>query len=572
MAMRTVFEFGDFIFDADQRRLVRRASAEAVPLTPKAMDALNYLLNHRQELLDKDTLLQAIWPNVTVEENSLTQTISTLRRVLGEARGQNRYIATIPGRGYKFVAEVAQRAAGPQRTLAVLPFRSLTPEDRNESLELGMTETLVTSLNALHELSVCPLSSVIRYGMLERDAAEAGKELGVESVLEGSLQRQGDRLRVTARLVRASDGRQIWNSRFEVDFTTLFDVQDAIAHRVTEALAGEFGGALPRRLVKRFTQDAEAYQLYSNGRLAWSRFSETGLMQAIDFFREAIARDERYARAYTGLSDCYAALAVFGIRAPLAVFPHAREAVAKALQIDPALAEAHATLGHIKAQYENDWRGAEQAYAQAIKLDPNYTMSYVYRGILSGYMGDIDRGVTELRRAQELEPLWAAPKACVGMLLYYGRRYTTAVAELEQTLAADEGSDHARRFLGRAYLRMNQLERAMTEFRRCRNPTPGSFGDIGQTMALLGHRAEAHAELERLKRLSVEAYVSSYDLATIAMSLGETDEALNLLDRAIAERSTLLGWLRLDPAFDLLRGNARFEAMAARLGLPPSPL
>ncbi len=569
--MRTVFEFGEFTIDADQRRLVRRASEEVVPLTPKAMDALIYFLEHRQELLDKDTLLAAIWPNVTVEENSLTQTISTLRRVLGEARGENRYIATIPGRGYRFVAEVAQRSAGPQRTLAVLPFRPLVPEDRNESLEIGMTETLITSLNALRDLTVCPLTSVLRYGVFDRDATAAGKELGVESVLEGSLQRQGGRLRVTARLIRVSDGRQIWSSRFEEDFTTLFDVQDSIAHRVTEALAGELGGARPHRLVKRFTEDAEAYQLYSNGRLAWSRFSKAGLMQAIAFFKEAIAHDERYARAYTGLSDCYGTLAVMGIRAPRVVFPLAREAVAKALEIDPLLAEAHATLGHIKAQYENDWRGAEQAYTRAIELDPNYTMSYVYRGILSGYMGEIDRGVTDLRLAQKLEPLWAPPKACVGMLLYFGRRYAEAITELEQTLAADEGSDHARRFLGRACLRTNQIERALTEFGRCRNPTPGSFGDTGQSLALLGRRTEALAELRRLERQSAAEYVPSYDLATIAASLGEADQALNWLDRAVAERSTLLGWLRIDPAFDSLRGNARFESIVVRLGLSAPP-
>lgn len=565
--MRTVFEFGEFTIDADQRRLVRRANEEVVPLTPKAMDALIYFLEHRQELLEKETLLAAIWPNVTVEENSLTQTISTLRRVLGEARGENRYIATMPGRGYKFVAEVAQRTAGPQRTLAVLPFRPLVPGDRNESLELGMTETLVTSLNALHDLTVCPLSSVLRFCALDCDAAEAGKELAVDSVLEGSLQRVGDRLRVSARLVRVSDGRQIWSSRFEEDFTTLFDVQDSIAHRVTEALAGELGGARPHRFIKRFTDDAEAYQLYANGRLAWSRFSRAGLMQAIDFFKGAIARDERYARAYTGLSDCYAALAVFGIRTPRDVFPLAREAVAKALQIDPALAEAHATLGHLKAQYENDWRGAEQAYARAIELDPNYTMSYVYRGILSGYMGEIDRGVTELRVAQKLEPLWAAPKACVGMLLYFGRRYDAAITELGQTLSADEGSDHARRFLGRAYLRTNQLERAMTEFARCRHPTPGSYGDMGQSLALLGRRTEALAELQRLERQSAAEYVPSYDLASIAASLGDMDQALELLDRAVEERSTLLGWLRLDPAFEALRSDARFEEILVRIGL-----
>jgi serine/threonine-protein kinase len=568
---RTVFEFGEFIMDTGQRHLVRRASGQMMPLSPKVTDTLIYLLEHGDELLDKGTLLAVIWPNAVVEENSLTQTISTLRRVLGEARGENRYIVTIPGRGYRFVADIEQRAAGPLRTLAVLPFRPLVAADGNESLELGMTETLIAGLNALEGLTVCPLSSVHRFGMLERDAAVVGKELGVDSVLEGSLQREGARLRVSARLVRVRDGRQIWSNRFEEQFTSLFDVQDAIAQRVTEALSVELDGSRSHPQVKRFTQDAQAYQLYANGRLAWSRCSEMGLIQAIDCFKEAIARDGRYARAYAGLSDCYGALAVFGIRAPSEVFPLARDSVAKALEIDPNLAEAHASLGHVKAQYENDWRGAEQAYARAIELDPDYTMSHVYRGILSGYMGKIDRGVAQLRRAQRLEPLWAAPKACVGMLLYYGRRYAEAIAELEQTLAADEGSDHARRYLGRAYLRTNQLERAMTEFARCRTPTPGSFGDIGQALALLGRRTEALAELERLQRLSKVQYVPSYDLAMIPASLGDANRALDWLDHAAAERSTLLGWMGLDPAFDSLHGNARFVDMLTRLDLRAVP-
>ena len=191
----TVFEFGEFIMDTGQRHLVRRASGQMMPLSPKVTDTLIYLLEHGDELLDKGTLLAAIWPNAVVEENSLTQTISTLRRVLGEARGENRYIVTIPGRGYRFVADIEQRAAGPLRTLAVLPFRPLVAADGNESLELGMTETLIAGLNALEGLTVCPLSSVHRFGMLERDAAVVGKELGVDSVLEGSLQREGARLR-----------------------------------------------------------------------------------------------------------------------------------------------------------------------------------------------------------------------------------------------------------------------------------------------------------------------------------------------------------------------------------------
>lgn len=552
--------------DAVQGRLSRVADWSTVPLTPKAIETLTFLVEHPQELLDKETLLAAIWPTTTVEENSLTQTISGLRRALGESRGENRYIATVPGRGYRFVSDVTRRVAGPKRVLAVLPFGALTPADRNESLEFGMTETLITSLNTLTDMSVCPLSSVRSYAAPDRDALAAGEQLGVDFVLEGSLQYQDARLRVLVRLVRVADGRQIWAATFEEDFTTIFDLQSAIAGKVTKALSIELVEKKPRGVVKHDTRDAEAYRLYASGRLAWSTLTPTGVEQAIEYFGRAIRRDPRYARAYAGLSDCYAVLAVFQIRSPHSVFPQACAAASKAVEIDPNLAEACVAVGHAKAQYRNDWRGAERAYARAIKLDPACTFAYLYQGLLSGYRGEFDRALVELRWAQHLEPMWVEPRTCVGMLLYFARRYPEAIAELEQTLAVEERSDHARSFLGRAYLHTNQTERALAEFRACRNPTPGSSADIGSALALLGRRDEAVGEVTRLTRLREEHYVSSYDIATIQASLGDAVQALHWIDRAVTERATMVGFLPHDPAFDALHDDPRFTAMVAGLG------
>ena len=454
---RSRYEFGDFVLDIGQQRLLRLETGEAIPLTAKVFDTLSCLVEHAGETLDKDRLLQSIWPGVVVEENSLTQNISTLRQVLGETRTENRYIATIPRRGYRFVAQVtrhdepgladvvsspssssvvatsskrrrigllsagaaalavlvtivwylvphAREPAFTGQTLAILPFKPLLPAERNESLELGMAESLIASVGQHSRQSISPLSSVRRYAALDQDAIAAGRELEVDMVLDGSLQRRDDRLRVSVRLLRVADGQQLWAQSFDQDFTTIFEVQDVIAARVAEALAVRWSADGATRVAP-YTQDAEAYALYSSGRLAWTRQSETSLLQAIMFFEQAIARDPNYALAYCGLADSYAVLGVFGIRAPHEVFPLARGAAEKALSIDPNLASAHSALGHIKVQYEHDWKGADREYARALQLDPSLALTYHRRGLLYAMQGDIDRAVTASERAQQLEPL-----------------------------------------------------------------------------------------------------------------------------------------------------------------------
>jgi DNA-binding winged helix-turn-helix (wHTH) protein/tetratricopeptide (TPR) repeat protein len=564
-----VYAFGEFILDVGRRRLSRHADSRAVPLSPKAVDALVYLVEHRHEVLDKDTLLAALWAGTVVEENSLTQTISMLRRALGDARGENRYIATVPRRGYRFVAEVVKRSDATQRTLAVLPFSPLVPEDCNESLGLGMAETLITRLNALHDMSVCPLSSVRRYATPDRDPLVAGRELGVEAVLDGSLQHHHGRLRVAVGLISATDGRQIWSASFDEDFTDVFDVQDAIAAKVAQALPLDLSRTALQRLVARDTRSAEAYRLYASGRYAWSRLTEAALEQSIAYFQEAIRCDATFARAYAGLSDCYATLAVFQHRAPRSVFPQAREAARKALELDPRLADAYVAAGHVMAQYDHDWAGAAREYARAVELDPKCTLGHLYQAVLLGYQGEFDRALAEARLAQHLEPMWPAPKACIGMLLYYARRYSESIAELEQTLDVDEHWDMARAFLGRACLRSHRPDHALAHFRACRAPTPGSTSDLASALAALGRRVDALGELARLNRLAEERYVSAYDFAVIEASLGDTEAALHSLERAIEERSTLIGWLPHDPAFDALKGNAAFARLAGRTGPTP---
>lgn len=614
------YEFGDFALDVAQQRLSRRDTGEPIPLTGKVFETLVYLVERAEQTLDRDLLLGAIWPGVVVEENSLSQNISTLRQALGEVRGENRYILTIPRKGYRFVAKVRQvddmvaatipdtpaaplpartpwrrnriawigasvlvvaiaaislalvSARAPQtvpvsgHTLAILPFKPLVPAERNESLELGMTESLIASLGQQGARAIAPLSSVRRYAALDQDALVAGRELGVESVLDGTLQRRGDRLRVSARLVRVADGQQLWAESFDQPFTTLFEVQDAIAAKVARALPlrGTEESA-PRGAP--YTRDPEAFALYASGRLAWTRQTEPSLLQAIGFYQQAIARDPNYALAYSGLADSYAVLGVFGMRAPNEVFPQARLAVQKALAIDPDLAAAHAALGHIMVQYDRDWDGAAREYARAKQLDPSIALTYHRRSILYALQGDTERALAESARARELEPLWLGPRAFTGHIYYYAGRYDEAIRILEQVLALDDRVNSARGFLIRSLIAKGDYARALDEIDKHPLQAQGSNAFRAQALALAGQRAAVRAELDRVLALSKERYVAAYDIAMIYVVLGDKENAFQWLERAIEDRSTPIGFLARDPALSSLHDDPRFAVLVKRLGI-----
>jgi len=623
---RTVYEFGDFILESGQRRLLRRESGEPIALTAKVFDTLLYLIWHRGETLDKDTLLGAIWPGVIVEENSLTQNISTLRQVLGETRAENRYIATVPRKGYRFVGEVTERSSLAEasatattpapvvadstrslppwwmsavvllvlvaigillletgrvghsappaiQTLAVLPFKALLPTERDEALELGMTESMIASLGARGGLTIRPLSSVRRYGSIEQDPLAAGRALHAESVLDGALQHHGDQLRVSVRLLRVADGRQLWAHQFDGNVTRIFGVQEQISAKVAEILSARLTAAAEGTLpTLGGTKDSTAYLLYANGRYALARSTEASLVLAIGYFEKAIERDPQFALAHVGLADCYAVLGVFGMRPPAETLPRARDAVLKALKIEPRLAGAYGTLGQIKMQYDRDWDGAEADFARAITLNPSLSEPHLHWGVLLGMRGELDRGLEELKQAQQLEPLLTNPTTRAGSLLYFAHRYDEAIAQITESLSLDDRPGIAHALLGRIYLHTGRYDLALAEFAKTRGPTPGSFGDVGQTLALSGRRAEALAELDRVLKLSTQRYVSAVDIASIYAGLGDTDNAVAWLDRALQERASTLGFLAQNPTFDRLHDDPRFAAIVDRVGLSKRPL
>lgn len=623
---RWVYEFGPYRLDTAAQLLYSATDGRPVPLTPRVYDTLRVLVEHAGELVDKRTLMAAAWPHVVVEDNNLDQAISALRQALGERRGDYRYIVTVRGRGYRFAAPVARRpapreaagssdpaeeapaqassaasrppgvrrvalgvasagvaaialagafalshferigvgTAAASQALAVLPFRPLTPTDANESLALGMAETLIAGLGG-ERLAVRPLSAVRRFSSVDEDAVAAGRELAVDAVLEGHMQRDGDRLRVSARLLDVGTGRQLWAEAYDEPFTDLFSVQDAIAGKVAAALAPGIRPSNGTPEVPRYTEDPEAYQLYVNGRFHRQRYREAGLRQALEYFEQAARKDPSFALAHVGISETYAILGVFAIEVPHEVFPRARRAVDEALRLDPTLGAAHASLGHIKAQYEHDWAGAEAALRRAIAESPSYAPAHQWLGLYLAYSGRFAEGLQHLRQAQALEPSAPGSSALVGMVLTYERRYDEAVMQLRKTLEMDADLPTAHTYLALAYIRRGEYDAALEHLARVSSPTPGVMGYVGQAYALSGRRAEAAAEAERLEALARERYVPAYDIAGIHAALGNRDRAFEWLGRAFDERAQLIGWLPWDAVFDGLRDDPRYPVALRRL-------
>jgi DNA-binding winged helix-turn-helix (wHTH) protein/TolB-like protein/Flp pilus assembly protein TadD len=458
-------------------------------------------------------------------------------------------------------------AAPETASIAVLPFKPLAADVRDESLELGMADTIIARLSQVRGVTVRPINAVRRYSDLEQDAVAAGRELGVSSVLDGSLQKAGERIRVRLRLLRVSDGRQLWAGQFDESMNDIFAVQDSISEKVVGTLIPKLSEEDRQRLTRHDTANSEAWRLYINGRFYWNnRRTAEGFSRAVEYFEEAIKEDPNYALAHAGLADAYTVRSIFAIQPPAEAYPKARAAALRALELDDHLAEAHAALAHVRIQFEYDWSGAEKELRQALTLNPHYAWARHLHAHLLGTQGRFEEGLSEMKQAQELEPLSLYIHANMGMLLYYARRYDEAISQLKKTLEMDARMDHARSLLGRAYLSKGIYEEAMAEFRQRTTPTPGSFGDPGMAYAQAGRRSEARKEIEKLQQLSQQRYVPPYDLAVIYASLDDRDKAFEWLERAYRDRSQRMVYLQQDPALDKLRSDPRYKQLARRLG------
>ena len=610
------YEFDGFRLDASKRLLFN--GDEPVALMPKAFDILLYLVERAGTVADKDEIMSAIWPDTVVEENNLTQNISALRRALGEKHRENRFIATVPGRGYKFVAEVrpvGEPEAEPEehpephpkpvqpkntsarrwvlplvgvlvlaavaapililrsnrkavadekiRSLAVLPFKPLVAESRDESLELGMTDTMIGKLGG-GEIQIRPLSAVRRFSSLEQDPLAAGRELGVDAVLDGSIQIAAGRVRVLAKLARVSDGKQIWAGQFNEAAPDIFALQDSISERV----AGALQIALGERSRKNYTSSVEAYQLFAKGKYHASRLILPEIQKGISYYEQAIAADPNYAMAYVELSNAQRAMVLTSDVRPTEAMPKARDYALRAAEIDPNLAEAQNVLAFVAFWHEFDPQKAEPIHRRAIELDPSSLQSHFgYAHFLSN-TGRHDEALAEIKRALELDPVSLVTNALYGQILFFAGREDEAMKVLQATSDLDQNFWLPHLFISRIYAKKEMWDEAITAATRARDLSNGNaeaIANIGYALAKAGRTAEAQALLDELKKRSETRYVPHYALAALHNGLGDREQALASLEKAFTDRDALMVFLKVEPKWDNLRSDPRFVELMRKM-------
>jgi len=466
--------------------------------------------------------------------------------------------------------KVANALSSPEKRIAVLPFKPLAPENRDQVLELGMADSLIAKLSNIREIVVRSLNSVRKYSGLDQDPVAAGRELEVSSVLEGNVQKSGDRIRVSARLINVADGSSLWANTFDEKFTDVFAVQDAISQKVADALALRLSGEENKRLTRRYTENVEAYQLYLTGRYHWNKLTPPEITKSIEFFKKAIELDPTYALAYFGLADAYRSLAPTSEVPSKDTLPQAQAAATKALELDETLAEPHATLAFIHTWYDWDWSAAEREAKRAIELNPNWSFGHIAYAQMLSVTGRSQEAIAEGARAVELDPLSLIVNALNGYHLHLARRDDEAIARLKKTLELDSSFWIAHQFLGIAYVEKKMYPEAIAEFSQAVKLSGGNSEPLalnGYASVLSGDAARGRAVLKELKSLESQRYLPPSNLALLSYVLGEKDEAFSWLEKAYQDRDIRLCRLKVDSKWDSMRSEPRFVEILKRIGL-----
>jgi serine/threonine-protein kinase len=499
------------------------------------------------------------------------------RKAIGIAAIALITILVVAGLLYRFAGR-----SGAIDSVAVLPFVNASADPNTEYLSDGITESLIDSLSQVPNLAVMSRNSVFRYKGRETDAQAAGQALKVQAVLTGTVVQRGDSLSISAELIEVRNNRHLWGEQYNRKLLDILTVQEEISTEISEKLRFELTGEEKKRLTKRYTENVEAYQLYLQGRYYWNKKTPAGFNSGIEYFQKAIKADPNYAPAYAALANLYCNLANynFALMPPKEAWANAKVAAGKALQIDDALASAHASLAIVAYQWEWDWSNAEKEFKRALELDPSSTSTYEpspsstyhwYSHYLMT-MGRTQESFRAGRRALQLDPVDLAINAHQGWYYLWTRQYDQAIEPLQKTIEMDPSFPVGQWYLGLAYEQKGAFQDAIAQFQNCVRITAGRASMV----ALLGHayaaanqRSEARAILQQLSALSKQEYVPSYPVAVIYAALDEKEEALAWLERAYDERDSWMDYLGLDPRLDGLRSDPRFADLLRRMNLQP---
>ena len=458
------------------------------------------------------------------------------------------------------------------RSLAVLPLENLSRDSEQEYFADGMTEELISDLGQISALRVTSRTSVMQYKKTNKTLPQIAKELNVDGVVEGTVERAGDRVRIAAQLVDGATDRALWTEKFERNARDVLSLQDDVARAIAEGIRIQVTPQEEARLRRSRPVDPQAYEAYLKGRYYSSQATELGLQQGIEYFKKAISLDPNYAVAYAEMAQSYADLGgALGFLSPNDSYPKAKAAILKALEIDGTLAEAHASLAEIKLSYEWDWSGAEQEFRRSMELNPNYAPARQNYGRYLEALGRFDEAIAERKHAQELDPLSAFRVANVGYPLYYAGRYDEAIDQYSRALDLDPNFSWAHLWIGQAYVQKGMFKEAAVAVKRAMSLSSNStraLATLGHLYAVSGRRAEALAIVRQLDARSKEGYVSPYFFALVYAGLGQKDHVLEYLEKAYQERHPYLILLKVEPVFAGVRPDPRFQNLLGRIGIP----
>jgi TolB-like protein/Tfp pilus assembly protein PilF len=574
-----VYRFGPYVLDVADCSLKRDGAS--ISLTPKQFDLLAALVENAGRLVEKDALLKKVWPDVAVEEGNLTKGVFGLRQLL-EEDAESRYIATIPKRGYRFVATVTtEGAAAPttaqpetdvavaENSVAVMPFSDMSAGRDQDFFCEGMSEEIINALGRVPELRVASYTSSLRFKGHAADARSIGREMMVAWILEGSVRKSGDVLRIAVQLVHASDGFTAWSGRFDRRLDDIFTVQDEIAGMIAQTLTQRVGKTAGP-LVTSTTAKTEAYTLYLEGRYLWNKRPGDVVWQALDRFERAIAIDPDFAPAHAALAGVYGTLGAWesGLLPPAEALSKAKTAAKRALELDPQLAAGYTAIGYASLHFDWNADRACKELDEAIALNPAWVDAHHWHSHALCAAAKFPESLAACRRIVELDPLNPLMHAHVGWHHYMARDFAASLTQSERVVRMEPSFHWGHFFAGWAHERLGRPREAIASLKeavRYSSNSPVMLAGLGHAFAIVQDRREARRVLADLERVRKDKGLFAYEIGLIHAALGEEDAAFEWFSRAVRERSGWIAYLHVDPRLDELRADHRFE----QLQLPP---
>jgi TolB-like protein len=574
-------------FELDLRAEELRKRGVKLRLRGQPLKILATLLTRAGDLVTREELRAEIWPADTFVDfdHSLHNAIARLRVVLGDSAEKPRFIETIPRRGYRFIGRL--ETAQPEdaiipiaenrtidvrniRAIAVLPLEDLSGDTGHEYFGDSMTEAFINSLTKIKVLRVISRTSAMQYKGASKSLPQIARELNVDAVIEGSVLRSGERVRITVRLIHADSDQHLWAETYERDFLDILALQSEISRQVANEVRIILTPEENARLASVQQVNREAHEFYLKARYYWNKRSEESMKKALSYFHRAIDSDPTHAQGYAGLADCYHTLGYYNVLSPVEAYPKSKAAALRALELDPSLAEPHASLGVVNRDFEWNWAAAEAEFQRAIELNPGYVEAYHWRATLFGMLGWKERALEGKKLALTMDPLSVVIRTDLARMLYFFRDYDRSLQEFRAALDMDPNFASAHLWLGHVYEQKGLFDEALAELKeglRLSGDSAFALAKMGHGYALAGLREDAHAVLNKLRALSTQRHISPYDVAIIYAGLGEVDQAFSRLEAAYEQRSLWLGYLKVEPQMDILRSDSRFSSLLSRLGL-----